>query len=54
MKISAKNRKYGRNKLKCAAYSATRRRDKNKKALAKHLRHQPNDRQAFHAHQQIH
>ena len=45
-----KNRKHGRFKLKCAAYTARRRYEKNKKRkLLRHLKHHGNDRQAVHA-----
>lgn len=53
-KAGGNSSKIGRYKLKCAAYSSSQRRLKNKKRkLAKHIKHQPNDRQAFHAHQNI-
>lgn len=47
---TAKNRKFGRFKLKCAAYRNEQRREKNKKRkLARHLVMHGNDRQALHA-----
>lgn len=51
---TAKNRKHGRNKLKCAAYRNRQQREKNKKRkLAQHLKKHPDDRQALHCHQNI-
>ena len=51
---TAKNRKFGRFKLKCAAYRSNRTRDKNKKRrLAQHLVMHGNDRQAVHCHANI-
>jgi hypothetical protein len=42
-----KNRKWGRNKIKCQRYALERRGEKNKvKKLKKHLRHHPEDVQA--------
>ena len=42
-----KNRKYGRNKLVCEQYQREGRREKNKAAkLARHIKRQPNDKQA--------
>lgn len=52
--MAGSNRKFGRNKLKCARYRNEQRQEKNqKRRLAKHLVMHSNDRQAFHAHQNI-
>ena len=41
---SKKGRKIGRNKVKCAAYRASGRRERNKaRRLRRHLRSHPND-----------
>lgn len=51
---TAKNRKFGRNKLKCAQYRNEQRAEKSqKRRLAKHLVMHGNDRQALHAYTNI-
>ena len=43
-----KNKKYGRNKAKCARYAANHKRERNKvRRIRRHLKQHPNDSQSF-------